>query len=323
MIDIFSDYLRELRERSALSQTAAIHKLCISDPDFKNIDSVTFSRWERKITKPHRARQISVIRVFTNDLSEYLSRIYRKLNNNESSKIKFLESRIHQRYANPYLIMSTSSYDSTIHNYTDDVTIEALSSDNIDVFCDNLKHFFNSVRRLKVDYGLSNTDFLKFHNERRIIFQRSVVDGKTYGHTIKAFFKHDDITNEIKRFNRGGLNDGKYLDLNLTTSFNSSEPFSCYMVSQYAMTEKVLRTQLSYECKFLAENANIHFLYKKITLKTSLDIMLNIGFEIVSYGSESPVGEIRIGKKNYSWAILLIPTNQLLSRPEFMYFMSN
>lgn len=319
---LFSDYLKDLRLKGSLSQTEAMQKLSASDPEFSNVDSVTFSRWERRITKPHRARQISVIRVFTNDLLDYLNKSYQEFGCKEQSKFKFLESKICQRYCNPFLLMSTTSYYNGADRTAKNIVIESLSESNINIFKENLKLFFNSVKRMHVDYGLKNMDILKFHNEGKVVFRRAVIDGVTYGHTIKAFFKNDEIEKQINNINNSNFNDRKDIDLTLTTPLRTGESLSCYMVSQYAITEDVFRQQLYDECKFLARNANIHFFYKKITLRTSLDMMLAMGFEIVSHGSEHPVGEIKIGKKRYSWAILSIPTNQLLSRPEFMYFLS-
>lgn len=324
MLDVdilFSDYLKDLREKVSLSQTEAMKMLSVSDPEFSNVDSVTFSRWERRITKPHRARQISVIRVFTNDLFEYLKKSYQELGWKEQSKLKFLEDKICERYCNP-LLMSTVSYYNRNDNIGKEVVIEALSHSNLEVFKYNLDLFSNSLKSMYVDYGLDGIDILKFHNENRIIFRRAVIDGVTYGHTIKAFFNNDNIKKQIKNINNSEFKDRKCIDLNFALPLRTNESLACYMVSQCAITENVFRQQLYDECKFLAMNANIHFFYKKITLKTSFDMMIAMGFEIVSHGSEHPVGEIKIGKKKYSWAILYIPTNHLFSRPEFMHFLS-
>lgn len=319
---LFSDYLKDLRLKESLSQTEAMRKLNITDPEFSNVDSVTFSRWERKITQPHRARQISVIRVFTNDLLDYLNKSYQEFGCKEQSKFSFLEHKICQRYCNPVFLMSTISYYNSSDSKDKNIVIESLSDSNIDIFEENLKIYFNSVKRMNIDYILKDINILDFHNAGKVIFRRAVIDGVTYGHTIKAFFKNDEIEKQIDNINNINFNDRKDIDLTLTTPFRTDESLSCYMVSQYAITEDVFRQQLYDECKFLARNANIHFFYKKVTLRISLDMMLAMGFEIVSHGAEHPVGEIKIGKNRYSWAILSIQTNQLLSRPEFMYFLS-
>lgn len=321
MDGIFAKFLKKLRMENELSQAEAMRKLTIANNQFLGVDSVTFSRWERGVTLPHKARQVSIIRVFTNDLYDYLSQLYKTSYCDGNSKFNYVESLIRNRYSHPSIIISNASYYSSITNYEKEICIEPLNDSNCDTFNMNLKSFLESVDAMRIVSGLVHIDIMDFHQQNRISVQRYVVDGVTHGHTIKAFFNNENIDEEIISLNSDMSRYDQDINLELSVPYDSSQPLSCYMVSRYAVSEDVFRRQLSEECRFLAQHANIHYFYMKITLKATLEVMLKLGFEVATHGPENSSGGIKIGNKRYSWAILVIPTNFLLSRPEFMHFM--
>ncbi len=61
----FSNYLKSCRERNGLTQEQLVHALYSFDTKyFQGLDTSTFSKWERGITKPSTAKQTSVLRYF-------------------------------------------------------------------------------------------------------------------------------------------------------------------------------------------------------------------------------------------------------------------
>ena len=61
----FSNYLKQCREESGLTQEQLVHALYSFDiGHFRGLDTSTLSKWERGITKPSLARQVSILRYF-------------------------------------------------------------------------------------------------------------------------------------------------------------------------------------------------------------------------------------------------------------------
>lgn len=61
----FNEYLRQCRENNHLSQEQLTHELYSYDIDnFGSLDAGTVSKWERSVTKPKTAKQVSIIKYF-------------------------------------------------------------------------------------------------------------------------------------------------------------------------------------------------------------------------------------------------------------------
>ena len=61
----FNEYLKSCRENNALSQEQLVHDLYSHDIEsFEGLDTSTLSKWERSITKPKTAKQVSIIKYF-------------------------------------------------------------------------------------------------------------------------------------------------------------------------------------------------------------------------------------------------------------------
>ena len=61
----FSDYLRSCREENQLTQEQLVHDLYSYDTkSFVGLDTTTLSKWERGITKPRLAKQVSILKYF-------------------------------------------------------------------------------------------------------------------------------------------------------------------------------------------------------------------------------------------------------------------
>ena len=61
----FNEYLKSCRENNDLSQEELVHDLYSHDIEsFKGLDTSTMSKWERSVTKPKAAKQVSIIKYF-------------------------------------------------------------------------------------------------------------------------------------------------------------------------------------------------------------------------------------------------------------------
>jgi transcriptional regulator with XRE-family HTH domain len=61
----FGEYLKDCRHRLGLTQEQLVHALYVHDTDsFASLDISTISKWERGVTKPKLAKQVSAIRYF-------------------------------------------------------------------------------------------------------------------------------------------------------------------------------------------------------------------------------------------------------------------
>ena len=69
----FSIYLKSCREKHFGTQDQLVNALYRYDSHhFKNLDSVTLSRWERNTTKPNTLKQLSIIKYFQKQIKEAL-----------------------------------------------------------------------------------------------------------------------------------------------------------------------------------------------------------------------------------------------------------
>ena len=64
---LFNEYLKECRENNNLTQEELVNALYIHDIEhFRALDAGTLGKWERRITKPKAAKQVSIIKFFQN-----------------------------------------------------------------------------------------------------------------------------------------------------------------------------------------------------------------------------------------------------------------
>jgi len=61
----FSEYLKECREKSGLTQEQLVHALYSYDVErFEGLDTGTLSKWERNVIKPKASRQVRILKYF-------------------------------------------------------------------------------------------------------------------------------------------------------------------------------------------------------------------------------------------------------------------
>jgi len=69
----FSQYLRTCREHAHFTQDQLVHKLYVHDvKSFEALDTSILSKWERGVTQPKIAKQVSIVKYFQKETNEAL-----------------------------------------------------------------------------------------------------------------------------------------------------------------------------------------------------------------------------------------------------------
>ena len=137
----------------------------------------------------------------------------------------------------------------------------------------------------------------------------------------RVWLRNRTFENEIDRIKKNRLPIDS-IDLGLTKGIKDKGVYSYYAISKHSKNEHVFRKQWHTEFTFLAQNAQIHHYYASVTLKSSVDVMLKMGFSVAAYEGENPVGAIKVGSKRYTRAIMYIETSELFTQPEFLYLLT-
>ncbi|MGR5445583.1 helix-turn-helix domain-containing protein [Vibrio jasicida] len=316
---MFGNYLKSIRTALGLTQEQAAIKLNLKGGDLTNIDCVTFSRWERGITQPSLSRRVRVLRAFENNLYPYLC----SLTDGQPLKdeIDKFELTLKQRYQDTTTIVSGIDYYNYRPTEHKEIIEKPLSPNNEQDFIVNLNNFHKQVISSDVIHNLSIIDLVEYHKDNRAFVYKYYSDEELVGHNIGVFFTDSGIENEIQRIKVNKL-PVDTIDLRHTKPLKEKGNFAYYAISQHSKNERVFRMQLHTEFTFLAHNANFHHYYTSVTLKSSVDIMLKMGFSVIAYEEESPVGAIRVGSRRYNRAIMYIETSELFSQPEFLYLLT-
>ncbi|ARR44758.1 MULTISPECIES: helix-turn-helix domain-containing protein [Vibrio] len=316
---MFGSYLKSIRTTLGLTQEQASIRLNLLGGDLANIDCVTFSRWERGITQPSLSRRVRVLRAFENNLLPYLCSL--GVDSSLKDDVEQFELSLKQRYQDAMSILSGIDYNTPFpieHNHIDE---EELSQSNEQDFIHSLNNFHNQLKWLNVKHNLTSIDLVEYQRDGRAIAYKYLSNKELVGHNIGMFFTEPTFENEIDRIKKNRLPIDS-IDLRLTKGIKDKGVYSYYAISQHSKNERVFRKQLHTEFTFLAQNAQIHHYYASVTLKSSVDVMLKMGFSVAAYEGENPVGAIKVGSKRYTRAIMYIETSELFTQPEFLYLLT-
>lgn len=316
---VFGSYLKAIRTTLGLTQEQASIRLNLLGGDLANIDCVTFSRWERGITQPSLSRRVRVLRAFENNLLPYLCSL--GLDSSLKDEVEQFELSLKQRYQDAMSIISGIDYNTPCPVEHNNIEEEELSQSNEQEFIHSLNNFHNQLRSLNIKHNLATIDLVEYQKDGRAIAYKYLSRGELVGHNIGMFFTEPTLENEIDRVKKNRL-PIDVIDLRLTKPLKDKGVYSYYAISQHSKNERVFRRQLHTEFTFLAQNAHIHHYYASVTLKSSVDVMLKMGFSVAAYEGENPVGAIKVGSKRYTRAIMYIETSELFTQPEFLYLLT-
>ncbi|MGD8115523.1 helix-turn-helix domain-containing protein [Vibrio sp. TRT 29B02] len=316
---LFGMYLKKYRLEAGLTQVQAATKLNLLGGDLTNIDPVTFSRWERGMTKPTIARSIRVLREFTNNLEQYLSDLSReqKSLNRTKDRIDQFDLILEQKYRSLNSLVNRASYNKLLTQPHNLICECPIYSQHDQKAVDDIYRFHSQTSSEHVMHGLQKIDLLDYCADNRILAYKYVntASNDLIGHNIGAIFTHKSFESEIINLNTKSINE---IDLRKTIPYTPNKKFVYYALSQHSLFERPFRLQLHREFKYLSQRANITDYYAAVVVKSSVDVLEKMGFSVVAYEEKTPTGAIKIGKNSYSRAIMHIETAQLFAQPEFL-----
>lgn len=317
---LFGKYLKKYRVENGLTQAQAAIKLNLIGGALANIDTVTFSRWERGTTKPTTTRSIRVLREFTNDLEPYLSELSReqKLQNSNQERVSQFDLIMDQKYSSLNSLVHRANYKTSLnqsHNLICECPI--CNTEHDQKVVDDIHRFHNQTSNDHVIHGLKKIDLLNYCVNNRLIAYK-YVDSETsdlLGHNIGAIFNHEAFESEVEKLKDKSIDE---IDLRRTTPYSSNKKLTYYAASQHSLYERPFRLQLYREFKYLAQRANITDYYTTVAVKSSVDLLEKMGFSLVAYEQKSPTGAIKLGKTSYSRAVMHVETVHLFAQPEYL-----
>ncbi|PTQ06000.1 helix-turn-helix domain-containing protein [Vibrio sp. ZF 223] len=316
---MFGEYLKKYRIANELTQSQAATKLNLLGGDLSNIDTVTLSRWERGTTKPTLSRSIRVLREFTNDLEPYLSKVSHLQHQDPSSKnrVAQFDSLMEEKYHSLNNLLARANYQSTSMIEHNPVCECPIGNSNDSETVNSVLLFHEQTSDEYMKHGLKKIDFLNYCNEKRFIAYKYVdsITGELLGHNVGAIFTLKGMSSEVEMLAQKSIDE---IDFRKTVPYNQSRNLAYFAASQHSLYERPFRLQLNREFRFLANHANITDYYTTVAINSSAKVLEKMGLSVVSYEKKSTNGAIKIGKHNYSKALMHIKTSQLLAQPEFL-----
>lgn len=318
-VTVFGKYLKIYRLKNGLTQSQAVTKLNLLGGDLSNIDKVTLSRWERGTTKPTISRSIRVLREFTNDLEPYISELSREQRKEITSKnrIDQFDMLMNNKYHSLNNLISRVNYQSILNTEHNKVCECPIGGSNDNKTINSILQFHEQTTDEYVTHGLSKIDFLSYCNQKRFIAYKYVdsMTGELLAHNIGTIFTPESMNSEIEKLNRKSIDE---IDLRKTVPYNTNRQLVYFAASQHSLYERPFRLQLNREFRFLVKHANITGYYATVAISSSAKILEKMGFSVVSCENKSATGAIKVGKHNYSKALMYISTDQLFAQPEFL-----
>ncbi|EGQ8092878.1 helix-turn-helix domain-containing protein [Vibrio vulnificus] len=316
---MFGEYLKKYRIANNLTQSQAAAKLNLLGGDLSNIDTVTFSRWERGITKPTISRSIRVLREFSNNLEPYLSDLSRIQRKEISSRVRIEEFDMvmNSKYRSLNSLILRANYQAATPMKATPICECPIGSTRDSEAVNAILQFHEQTSDEFVTHGLNKIDFLDYCRRQRLIAYKYIdnSNGELIGHNVGAIFTPEIMLSELNNLNANYIDE---IDLKKTTPYGENRRLAYYAISQHSLNERAFRLQLYREIKFLASHANITEYYAAVVLESSVQLLEKMGFSVVAYENKSETGAIKIGKNSYSKALMHIEMSQFFSQPEIL-----
>lgn len=298
---MFDKLIKEIRKDMELTQKEFAAKLSLVSPEFRSIDFVTVSRWERGVTAPSKAKALRVLRVFLMDVSHYLSSLP------TPSNLDLLDEFIYERFESNFQKMTIASLgldDRKINFLVDDSKLVKGVDDP--TLC-TLREFHSKYNLERLD--LFDLDLFLYQEEKRIRSYRFYnTDDRSdiVGHNLSFYFDNDVIRDEFLK---------KSGDVNLkkATSYSKNKQLSLYSVTSFSRTKDVFYYSWKKVFTYLAKHSNITEFYINVMSQHVASLLLDNGFDVVSTKNAVEYGGVKIGNRRYERCTLRIDTSVLLT----------
>ncbi|MEZ8510192.1 helix-turn-helix domain-containing protein [Vibrio splendidus] len=301
---MFGDYLKELRVSLGLTQSELAVKLNLADEEFRSLDVVTLSRWERGKTKPTLAKCIRILRCLQLDLSGFYDLIP---NPNET---KLLDEFVQLRFHNRITKLSLLNYEAPQEPQSALITeMPLLLKDDDKILC-SLKAFYETASY--IPKGLFDINLYDYQQNKRAIFKRFIKESEQLvGHSLSFIFESDYFDK---------VTHSKVVDIDLTksVSYKSSTKLAVCNYNRYSSNFEVFRCMLVSQYINLIRYSNVQRYYFFNALPESGKILERLGFDKVAFDIESDTEGFKLGNRSFEHCLYEIDTATLLSQPEII-----
>ncbi|MFA0057116.1 helix-turn-helix domain-containing protein [Vibrio echinoideorum] len=165
---MFGEYLKELRVSLGLTQSELAVRLNLADEEFRSVDVVTLSRWERGKTKPTLAKCLRILRCLQIDLSSFYDLIP---NPNET---RLLDKFEQLRFNNRVMKISSLSYEKPQEPQSALITeMPLLLKDDDKILC-SLKTFYETA--IYTPKGFFDINLYDYQQNKRAILKKFVTE---------------------------------------------------------------------------------------------------------------------------------------------------
>ncbi|CAH6844432.1 hypothetical protein VCHA36P166_10073 [Vibrio chagasii] len=172
---MFGDYLKQVRNSLNLTQNELAVRLNLADEEFRSLDVVTLSRWERGKTKPALAKCFRILRCLQTDLSEFYNLIP---NPNET---KLIDEFFKLRFERQFVRISSANYENKPKSQAELIIEHPLLLQDNDEVISNLRNFYETAKY--IPNGLFDINLYDYQINRRAILKRfTTQDGVLIGH---------------------------------------------------------------------------------------------------------------------------------------------
>ena len=312
---MFGQIIKGIRRELGLTQKDFSVVLANKSEEFRQIDFVTISRWEREKTLPNKARAVRVLRTLGKDLRPYL----RHLSETEQISKDTVEEFVFERFHSPLLQKTLAVHGLAPSREEANIGHDKAFLKVNDPMLEVIKSYhsrFNQKRlqQFSMDLYLYQEEG-KLHGYR---FYSPNEPENILGYSIAFFFKQQDLENQIE-------SQGCEVDFTKAARYKIDETLSIFFASGSVISSSLFKYNLTHQLKFLAEHSNITLVFVSIRIEAMVSFLTNIGFEIVA--TENPIkkgkGGVKVGRRYYESCIMKIDTSVLLTSKEALYLLQN
>lgn len=284
----FNTYLKSCREHNALTQEELVHSLYSYDIDmFEGLDTSTLSKWERGITHPKAAKQVSMIKYFQKETGAVLPCW-------DTYTIQEAEERICQAGVknllgkNKQLVLN---FPSNMMHFDDFKVYPVRHSDRMDTLLDINMDLHKNANHPFAQISLEQFSTWSLHPSNLFLIceYKNNVLGLFFSIRLKPEIFQKIINFEMKKS-----------ELSIEDFASFDEIGSNYMLSFYALNDKVATMLfIRYYAHLIANQTKI----KEIGVITALDDVKKVVHNMNLEESKSMVADDQIELKSYKQSL--------------------
>lgn len=303
---MFGEILKEVRERNNLTQKDLALKLANANEEFRQLDLVTISRWERGTTSPNNAKAIRVLRSLNEDLSLFL----KYLSQSQSVSSRSLDEFVYERFHSNILQSTLAAFNLNVPQEDEVIEHDKVFLQVNDAMLTKIRDYHSRFNQDRL--ALFSLDLYLYQEENKLHgyrFYYASEPENILGYSMAFFFNQEVLENQIR-------DNGCDIDMRNSTSYKKSEPMSLLWASGIVTSSALFRYNWTQQIKFLARHSNITHLYANVIIESMVPFLTDIGFEIVSAKNQVEKGGIKIGRRRYERCLMKIDTSVLLTSKE-------